>query len=216
MSFQKSGDLVLLGHLDSMRLLQRLFRRAGARVAYSRGFHPKPRLAVAAPLPVGVAGLAEVADVTLENDVEPECLAESLRPLAPEGLVIRRIRRLDAGEKGAASAVAAADLLLASPALAGDLEQRIEGVLALEELPVRRKKKTLDVRAALLSLEPCRDDELLGRLGITAPAVVARLALGRGATLRPSEVLTALGAQETESELFRLALLTDPLPTPVE
>src|SRR4029079_925378 len=42
--FAKLGPAALLGHLDLIRELPRAIRRAGVRLAYSEGFHPKPEM----------------------------------------------------------------------------------------------------------------------------------------------------------------------------
>ncbi len=49
--FSKTGSLALIGHLDTLRLLERALRRSALPVSFSAGFHPLPRLRV--PLPPG-------------------------------------------------------------------------------------------------------------------------------------------------------------------
>jgi radical SAM-linked protein len=211
--FSKGGDQVFVGHLDTMRLLARLFRRAGAPLCYSQGYHPKPRLSFAAPLPLGVAGLAEVADLVLEASVEANLL-ERLRELAPEGLELTSLRRLEPGERGAAKSLMAADLLIASAQLPSDLSASTTELLARESLLVeRRKRGTIEVRPLLLDLTPCEDGELLERLGLSPPAIRARVALGGSGSIRPEELLSMLEVSDKEAEVYRLALLTDPTPT---
>src|SRR5262249_25708420 len=78
-SYTKLGRAAFISHLDTSRLLQRLLRRAGVRVNYSRGFHPKPDLTFGPALALGVAALGEMVDVRLDEQPEPEALAERLR-----------------------------------------------------------------------------------------------------------------------------------------
>jgi radical SAM-linked protein len=73
--FRKQQDLRLIGHRDLARLLERLFRRAGIRVAMSEGFHPKPRMSFPSALALGIEGFDEVMELEL---VEP-CTADELR-----------------------------------------------------------------------------------------------------------------------------------------
>jgi hypothetical protein len=63
--FRKQGDLRLIGHRDLVRLLERLFRRAGIGLAMSQGFHPKPRMSFPSALALGIEGLDEVMEVEL-------------------------------------------------------------------------------------------------------------------------------------------------------
>ena len=70
--FSKSGPARFIGNLDLMRLWERAARRAGLALAYSVGFHPQPRMQLAAPLPLGYVGDAELLDLWLANPTDPE------------------------------------------------------------------------------------------------------------------------------------------------
>jgi radical SAM-linked protein len=86
--FEKSGDMVFLGHLDFQRQLHLALRRSGLPAAYSKGYHPHPLLKFGPPLPVGVVGLRECLDIALERQV-PGWIEEMNRTLPP-GLKILR------------------------------------------------------------------------------------------------------------------------------
>jgi len=86
--FEKSGDMVFLGHLDFQRQLHLALRRSGLPAAYSKGYHPHPLLKFGPPLPVGVVGLCECLDIALERQV-PGWIEEMNRTL-PSGLKILR------------------------------------------------------------------------------------------------------------------------------
>ncbi len=95
--FDRTGPARYLSHLDTARALQRTFARAGIELALSEGFRPKPRFALGLPLPVGAAGLGELAVAQMPPDSEADgtvCDGErslrealaALRAAAPEGL----------------------------------------------------------------------------------------------------------------------------------
>jgi radical SAM-linked protein len=86
--FEKSGDMVFLGHLDFQRQLQLALRRSGLPAAYSKGYHPHPLLKYGPPLPVGVVGLRECLDIALERQVPG--WSEDLNRTLPPGLKILR------------------------------------------------------------------------------------------------------------------------------
>jgi radical SAM family uncharacterized protein/radical SAM-linked protein len=69
--FVKQGRMRFLGHLDLTRLLLRGLRRAGIRLAYSRGFNPKPRVGFSPALSLGVASEAEYLDFESRDRLEP-------------------------------------------------------------------------------------------------------------------------------------------------
>jgi radical SAM superfamily enzyme YgiQ (UPF0313 family) len=97
LSFEKLGPSALLGHLDFMRELGRVIRRAGLRPVYSQGFSPKPRFTFGPALALGVASLDEKIEVDLIDAPEaPEMLA-ALRHASGAGLRFTRAERLAHG-----------------------------------------------------------------------------------------------------------------------
>jgi len=86
--FEKSGDMVFLGHLDFQRQLHLALRRSGLPAAYSKGYHPHPLLKFGPPLPVGVVGLRECLDIAMEHQV-PGWI-DQINPALPAGIKIHR------------------------------------------------------------------------------------------------------------------------------
>jgi radical SAM-linked protein len=85
LSFERVGPRGLQGHLDLVRLVPRVFRRAEISMFYSQGFHPKPDMTFGPALALGIATLDEYVDVKLSADVDPE--------RAPRAAAARRARR---------------------------------------------------------------------------------------------------------------------------
>lgn len=216
---EKRDRLIWLGHLDTVRLLTRLFRRAGASLTYSKGFHPKPKLSFASPLPLGMAGLGEVVDVTLDEaptPVEPATLLEAMQRLSPRGLNIKELRPLQDAEPAATRSLVGAELLVVSREFPDDLERRLEAAISSERLEVDRPKRGLvDLRQALINLQPCLDHELLAIDGESARGVLARVALGQGPSIRTEDLLAWSGWENGSCRAYRLKLLRDPIPTPL-
>lgn len=69
--FEKKGNAVWISHLDLMRLFQRAFKRAGLLLKHSQGYNPRPYVAVALPLSVGVESECELLDFDLEGESVP-------------------------------------------------------------------------------------------------------------------------------------------------
>jgi radical SAM-linked protein len=86
--FSKGGSLRWLSHHDLMRTFQRMLRRAALPFRCTQGFNPHPRLVFALSLPLGVIGLAEVAELELDEDLTPEEVHNRLRGQCPPGLEI--------------------------------------------------------------------------------------------------------------------------------
>src|SRR3954462_14471440 len=84
--FRKSGDLRLVSHLDLMRSLERLLRRATLPFRRTEGFHPSPRLVLAQSLPLGVVGHREVLELELTEEIEPDDVLGRMRAHTVPGI----------------------------------------------------------------------------------------------------------------------------------
>ena len=96
-SFARRGPARYLSHLDTARVVQRTFARAGVPIALSHGMRPKPRLSLPLPLPVGAAAADELAVVEVPEGVAATAATlKALREASPPGFEPLSI--VDAGE----------------------------------------------------------------------------------------------------------------------
>src|SRR5438105_5369185 len=93
--FRKGGDLRLVSHHDLMHCFERMFRRAALRFHCTEGFNPKPRMAFALSLALGIVGCEEVLELELDEVLPPEEIHQRLARQAPPGLEILSVRRID-------------------------------------------------------------------------------------------------------------------------
>jgi len=84
--YTKLGRVSYLGHLDLVRHLPRIFRRARVELLYSVGFHPKPELSFGPALGLGVPSLGELIDVKLAEPVAPAELVARLNAVTLDGI----------------------------------------------------------------------------------------------------------------------------------
>src|SRR5947209_18839925 len=89
--FRKGGDLRLVSHHDVMQCFERMFRRAGMRFHATEGFNPKPRMAFALSLALGIVGCEEVLELELDELLPPEELRQRLARQAPPGLEVSSV-----------------------------------------------------------------------------------------------------------------------------
>lgn len=68
--YTKTGYMKFLGHLELMKLFERIFRFEKLPLKYSEGFNPIPKLTFAAPLSVGYSSQGEVMEVQLTEKVD--------------------------------------------------------------------------------------------------------------------------------------------------
>lgn len=86
--YSKKGDARFFGHLELVNIINRAFRRAGVELAYSKGFHPKPKISFDDPLPMGMEGAHEFFFISVNKDMVCDELVRKTNLELPEGLVI--------------------------------------------------------------------------------------------------------------------------------
>ena len=96
--YEKGDEQRFLGHLEVRRALVMALLRAGWPVAMTAGYTPRPKMEMVAPLPVGTAGLNEVADVYLRVDRSLEELGRSLANAMPPGFKLKEVWQVSPGE----------------------------------------------------------------------------------------------------------------------
>jgi radical SAM family uncharacterized protein/radical SAM-linked protein len=220
--FEKTGPAALLGHLDLGRELPRAIRRAGVRLRYSEGYHPKPDLSFGPALSLGVASLDEYVDVKLIDAPHPDELVARLEQVTSGGLRFLAAVPLEPGDPAVAAVVTGARYVvaLARDVLAAHggeaaLGARIEALLAQPEAWVRRDiggvGKRVDVRRYLRSLRLGGDEAraALASAGIVGLAVPLELELGITPTgsAKVSEAVEVLFGEAVPHLSVRAALL---------
>lgn len=84
--FTKEPEIKFVAHLDFMRTIQRIVRRANLPAVYSKGFNPHMSLSLAQPLAVGVYSTGDYLDVDLDAYVNPEEMINKLNNCSPLGI----------------------------------------------------------------------------------------------------------------------------------
>jgi radical SAM-linked protein len=201
-TFSKNGPLTYTSHLDLARIWERSLRRGGVPLAYSQGFNPRPKLQLAAALPLGHTAAAELLDVWLEKPMSVEALVGALKPVLPDGLAVSEVRQIVVKESALPTQVMSAEYIVTirESEMGGEIGPRIEQVLAADELPCEKRGKPYDLRPLIERLWFEREGEREIVLGMQLAARV-------GATGRPEAVLEVLGVGEALARYHRRQLL---------
>ena len=205
-TFAKQGALRYTGHLDLHKLWERTARRAALPLAYSQGFHPQPKMNIAAALPLGFSSRCEVMDMRLQNDIPLEGLCEKLQDTLPTGIRVLNVERVDDGEPALQTQVASAEyeVALKEPMDGSELKRRIAAIIAAESLPRERRGKNYDLKPLIEEISLTPNPSSLGR---KEPIILMRLTAQEGATGRPEEVLDVLGIPFEETRIERTKLI---------
>lgn len=84
--FEKLEDLMYISHLEVMKTIRRIIRRAEFPAAYSQGFNPHIKISMGPPLAVGLISYGEYFDLELEEELLETELIEALNQFSPKDL----------------------------------------------------------------------------------------------------------------------------------
>lgn len=204
-TFAKQGALRYTGQIDLHKLWERAARRAQLPLAYSKGFHPQPKINIAAALPLGFSSRCEVMDMKLEREIPLEGLREKLQGTLPTGIQVLNLETADERAPALQTQVAAAEyeVTLTESIDRSALKRKVDSVLESESILRERRGKKYDLRPLIeaLTSSPLPMGEEQG------VKVIMRLAAREGATGRPEEVLDVLGIPFEETRIERTRLI---------
>ena len=168
MLFAKTGTAIWMSHLDTMRLMQRAFRRCGVVLHHSQGYTPHAYVSMLLPLSVGVESACEIMEYELDSDltITPEQMNEVL----PAG--VRVLSVYESGRKAKELALLRAEVTLCYDNGVPDAAQ-IARLLSGPSLSVEKRTKRgmeeTDIRPMLHAAELVhRERELILRCTVSA------------------------------------------------
>ena len=98
--YTKIGDISYISHLDIVKLMERISRRAGVRLAYSQGFSPHPKTSFSPALSVGMNSLCEFLDLELEDEsIDLDKLLKLYNDASVDGIEFIKAKRFKENTK---------------------------------------------------------------------------------------------------------------------
>lgn len=201
-TFTKQGALRYIGHLDLHRLWERAMRRADLPLSYSQGFHPQPKISLAAALPLGFSSRAEVLDVRLNEEIKVEEISTRLRDNLPPDIKVTDVKTVEESLPALQTLTlsAAYDVHLTEPVDGSELKRRVESLMMTESIIRERRGKSYDLRPLVELLSVITMADGTSWLKMT-------LAARESATGRPEEVLAVLGIEPETARVERTRLI---------
>lgn len=158
--FSRKGATAFVAHLDMMRIFERSLKRAGVDCEYSQGFNPRPVMAFALPLGVGVETIDDYVDISLNTKIQPAEFVKRMKNVFPAGLEIIGATIAPPSKESMMAQVSAAQYLFLAPGIA----KLRDTIIKSETLPVEKMskgtRKTVDVRPLILSVEAPDENSL--------------------------------------------------------
>ena len=215
--FTKEGALRYISHLDLHSLWERSTRRASLPLAYSQGFHPQPKIQLAAALALGFTSNAELVDIWLQDNGEWQLdeLQTRLQTALPSGIQITGVDEVELYSKPLQVLVHTAEyeVTLLDEIPASLLDEKIASVLAAESILRERRKRrkskryttkmpTYDIRPLIKEITPLPPEDGKQRLFM-------RVSASEGATGRPDDILSEMGIPIEAARVLRTNLIYD-------
>ncbi|MCA9845560.1 MAG: TIGR03936 family radical SAM-associated protein [Dehalococcoidia bacterium] len=189
LTFSKGERVRFISHLDTLRYWERVVRRAGLPLAYSKGFTPHPRLTFAGPLPMGFLAERELMDMLLDERVEIEEARQAMVAQTAPALPVVALDEVPLSVPALQSALSFADYRAVVPEITPEVARTaVADFLALESLEWTEQRKdrerVYDLRAGVVSFSSAAHCE-------TGVLLRMRLAANQDFTVRPEQVLEA-------------------------
>jgi len=204
--FGRGEDIKFLSHLDVMRLWERILRRCGLPLSYSEGFSPHPRIALAAPLPVGVTSQHEIMDVFLMRWIVPASFVSQVKQQLPKGLDLLEAWTVGANIPSLQSQVRFAEyeIEVQTEEETQEVESAIRSLLSAKELQWHHLR---DTGARYYDLRTLIDDIWLIDVHDSLCVLGMRLRCDPTGTGRPEQVAKALGFANRPISIHRTRLI---------
>lgn len=207
LTFRKDGPTRFIGHLDLARTLERTLNRARIPVAYTQGFNRRPRMQIAAALPLGFTSDCEMADIYLTEAVDPEVAKAKMAARAAPGIDIYRVEEIPIRDPALQTVTQTASyhVILLDPVDTAVLQQKIDSFFAAESV-VRerghgRKRKSYDIRPLVQSVQLEADKDPV--------CLRMRLLLQHSKSGRPDELLRTLDIDPLATRIHRTEITFD-------
>lgn len=225
--FEKLGRSTLLGHLDLVREVPRILRRAGVPLWYSQGFHPKPVMTFGPALGLGIPSFDEYVDIKTSRAIDCASLLGAINEGCPDGLRFLDAVPVDVRAAAVVNQIVGAQMLFGLPLdavqAAGGvacLADRLQALLAQARIDLKRASKdqtrTIDVRPFIDALHVSADQDPapFSKAGVPGAWVIvkAALAIGPTGTVRAQELADLMmGQPDSPFRAVRLSMIFRPV-----
>jgi len=200
-TFGKFDELIYTSNLDVAKLWERILRRADVPILYSEGFNPRPRLALASALPLGISSECEILDISLREVVSLDGLAERLATASPVGLKILGIREVPIRSPALQTMVRSAEYRIhfENETDLAAIQEKVTALLQAEVIEHERERKDKIVK---VNLRP----SIYGLAFDPQGNLLAHLVVGETGNVRPDEILTEIGLADEPVSIHRFQL----------
>ena len=162
--YNKGEQIKYISHLDTVRCVERAFRRANIPVVFSQGFNPHPKLSFASALAVGITSDGEYMDIILKEPLDPKVFVERMNSILPKGFRIIQAKEIDNTVPALMSIIKKASYVIKIFDLKTDYETKLNQFLLQNSIVVnkqgKRDNQLIDIRNMIDQMQVItRDNE---------------------------------------------------------
>ena len=186
--FQMHGNLRFLSHAESLRVFQRGCTRAGIKLAYNKGFNPRPKLSLPLPRSVGLEvdeDLLALKVCTDETSFDCEQLRTRLSQQLMQGFKLGTVSIANT-TKSFNGGTATYTLTKKSDSVDDNLKNRIENLLTSSQINIER---TVNSKGATRKIDVRR---FLNSISIETDKISVKCKFGNSGSIRVDEILELL------------------------
>jgi radical SAM family uncharacterized protein/radical SAM-linked protein len=211
-----TGSAAFLGHLETMNAWIRALRRAGFPVAYSKGFHPHPKIAFDSARPLGEQSIASYIDIQLTEVLDSHEALSRLKAVCADGVDVLSVKEIPLRSPSLMGQIEAMEYVIYTRLEGSVLADRIQDLVATEEALIKRKvkKKFRGRKIRNAHVRSINAKEYIEDLSMSVPegfeaedgwsAFSAKLNRVGERGFRTSELLTLLGIEKKDTLVLRL------------
>ncbi len=209
--FSKIGPLSFISHLDTQKIVARIFKRAEVPLLYSEGYKTRPLISFGPALTLGISSLREFFDVRVPERMEdPDAVLKRLQEYSENGIVFNKISELEGKVPSIQDSVKEFTYFLKvdNPELLPKVVDDVKSETTIMVSSYNKKRKAhieKDIRAKI-------SDIYKGELELTAEqldiidevspckgeGVFVKTLVDQGSSIRPSEIVDVLKSRGLE------------------
>jgi len=188
--FSKADEVKYVGHLDTIELFDRAFRRAKLPISFSEGFNPRPKLSFAHPLAVGISSNGEIGEIELVEKMAELDFMTKLNNVLPNPIRIIKVEYTDE-KKSLMSLVKSAEYTIQiddENVSSHNIEDMLNRTsIEFEKTSKSGKKSIVDIKPLVLSWKWIKQENKEFRIDLVT---------GSNENLRPDTIVKLFGAVE--------------------
>lgn len=181
--YSKTGVAKFFGHLEMVNIFTRAIRRAGMKIKFTQGFHPKPKMSFHNPLSVGMESEEESFYITLREPADCEEIVSSMNNQLPEGFLVTGCIKIFANERPKLSETADYRVTVIEEEFEDQKITAFDDALQWNVVRTTKKgrKKQIDLKEIVLNLNRLSPVKLKMQLKVV-----------EGMSVRPADVIRSI------------------------